>query len=898
MNIKDQAINNIVEAMNNDELIIFVGAGVSANSGLPSWTQLIKELEEELPLENEENDNLRIAQYYYNTWGKHRYFQKINEIFNRYSNARPNSIHQEILKIQPSHLITTNYDTLLEDIMNKSIRKYEVIKKNEDIPYIKTKHYLIKMHGDLKEQNIVLKEDDYLDYNDNYFMIATLIKTLVMNHTLLFIGYSLNDSTFNSIFRLIQNFYGEDAKKSYFYDPKAKSKTTIEYYKKNGIHVISENIEIDEGGKLGEYTTNFLKSISKKRHIEVSNGKDIYRNLNFLNKLMFIEIEDIITYSGLVGKIHKTYVNTVANYYVKNLDLNSSVSELIEFLERKTWIDTFLNIKLNQQYFDCGFNSIQKEAYDKYRNEDYSQAKFMFREIANECYEKKDYFNFLLATFNYQNIYSSFNDNNALLYLNEDINETIDKIINYTDQDNKRIALYFRDVIFNYRFLYRKMETINYLYDELRKENYNFFRGGGSINCNLQKLKYEVKSLQQYIQSNCICVEHKKMYKEIISRYFECILIAHENSYYPKSSHPLFSNTSSIKDVLEQDDIEIIIDCFDFKLINSILRNFSFSKIKISKDAFDFIVNKVLELPKKNSSNYSLYKKLINFLYLVEITEHESIINIYDNFVINKDTIEEYIKILIILIRRNDKLENKILDIIFEHIGIILKNDLTDDYNRVFRLYNIILKKFENTPTLKIKTLSDKLITIDSDNSNLDEIVSIQNIVAELYEFFDKDDKQKIRRILKKYELKYKSFDGINHNFIYEMIVKDIYKFNIIKEKILIHLTDIINEDKKIEDIVYPNPVEDAIVKLFNLYMNGYYTIDKIKSTNIDFSKMQDKNPTVDWIWFNKRDEKTISGLLKNRDFKQTKKLFCKNACDRKAFDEWLVSNYDDSKYK
>ena len=58
------------------------------------------------------------------------------------------------------------------------------------------------------------------------------------------------------------------------------------------------------------------------------------------------------------------------------------------------------------------------------------------------------------------------------------------------------------------------------------------------------------------------------------------------------------------------------------------------------------------------------------------------------------------------------------------------------------------------------------------------------------------------------------------------------------------------------------------------------------------------QNPTVDWIWFNKRDEKTISGLLKNRDFKQTKKLFCKNACDRKAFDEWLVSNYDDSKYK
>lgn len=80
------------------------------------------------------------------------------------------------------------------------------------------------MHGDLQEQNIVLKEDDYSDYNENYYMIAALIKALIMNHTLLFIGYSLNDSTFNSIFRIIQNFYGEDAKKSYFYDANIQSK--------------------------------------------------------------------------------------------------------------------------------------------------------------------------------------------------------------------------------------------------------------------------------------------------------------------------------------------------------------------------------------------------------------------------------------------------------------------------------------------------------------------------------------------------------------------------------------------------------------------------------------------------------------------------------------------------
>lgn len=129
MNIRNQAIKNLVEAMNDDELIIFVGAGVSANSGLPSWSELIKELKSELSLGDDVNDYLKIAQIYYNKWGRQKYIQKINSIFNNFSDAIPNTIHSEILKIQPAHIITTNYDNLLEDTLCKSVRKYDVIKK-------------------------------------------------------------------------------------------------------------------------------------------------------------------------------------------------------------------------------------------------------------------------------------------------------------------------------------------------------------------------------------------------------------------------------------------------------------------------------------------------------------------------------------------------------------------------------------------------------------------------------------------------------------------------------------------------------------------------------------------------------------------------------------------------
>ena len=54
--------------------------------------------------------------------------------------------------------------------------------------------YIIKMHGDvLHPETIVLKEKDYLDYSQNHVLIELFVKALLADHTILFLGYSLND---------------------------------------------------------------------------------------------------------------------------------------------------------------------------------------------------------------------------------------------------------------------------------------------------------------------------------------------------------------------------------------------------------------------------------------------------------------------------------------------------------------------------------------------------------------------------------------------------------------------------------------------------------------------------------------------------------------------------------
>ncbi|MCJ0600250.1 SIR2 family protein, partial [Enterococcus cecorum] len=286
MELYDEMIKQIVKARDNDSLILFIGAGISANSNLPTWSKLIEELKKDLGLSDNDNlDYLKIAQIYYDTFGQQAYLQKIEELFKIFPTPKPTNIHDLILKIAPKHIITTNYDSLMEQAARKKGLSYNVLAKDTDIPYVSSNRYIIKMHGDLQNKNIVLKESDYQDYEQNFPMISTLIKSLIMNSTILFIGYSLNDSTFNAIYRMISNSLASHARHSYFYTPEYQKDLLVTYYKNKGIHVIS-NGHIDDHSHLGENTESFLNDIINPN---IPLEEKIWNKLKHLDKLAFID---------------------------------------------------------------------------------------------------------------------------------------------------------------------------------------------------------------------------------------------------------------------------------------------------------------------------------------------------------------------------------------------------------------------------------------------------------------------------------------------------------------------------------------------------------------------------------------------------------------------------------
>jgi hypothetical protein len=208
------SVRAIQRAQAKNQLVIFVGSGVSANSGLPTWKQMIRQIALKLPADFNSDAPfnpevyLRIPEYLYeqDTSPDHvDYYRTITEILA--SDAPANPIDELIFEIRPHHIVTTNVDDLLERAQSLNTRLYAVVSQDADLLSVSSDRYLIKMHGDIKDpRTVVVKESDYLDYEQNHPLVSTFIRSLLINHTFLFIGYSLNDYNLNLILNWI-NFF-------------------------------------------------------------------------------------------------------------------------------------------------------------------------------------------------------------------------------------------------------------------------------------------------------------------------------------------------------------------------------------------------------------------------------------------------------------------------------------------------------------------------------------------------------------------------------------------------------------------------------------------------------------------------------------------------------------------
>lgn len=344
-------ICRLKEAMLSDKLVVFVGAGVSLNSNVPTWGQLIESLKKELP-ENtvrNEKDFVKIAQLYRNYRKKKEYLQKIEQEL-KHGKAVFNPIHEIIFRLKPAHIVTTNYDNLLEQVISNQNHQYYKISKDKSIPYASYNKFLIKMHGDFDEGNIVLTEDDYLNYEQDFPLTETFVKSLFASKLVLFVGFSFEDYNLKIITNKVKNLLADDFQPMYLLNTSETDPLMIDYYNHRGLRIIDFDDSVS--GEL-EFTKKELADIHK---LTSEKGKNLYKLIHYiinydpfkeehkketLVELLYNSIEYYFDELRIIG------AENLLKFYPFNEEERAGYEQFTLITENNEVYDLWENLKLN-----------------------------------------------------------------------------------------------------------------------------------------------------------------------------------------------------------------------------------------------------------------------------------------------------------------------------------------------------------------------------------------------------------------------------------------------------------------------------------------------------------------------------------------------------------------------
>jgi O-acetyl-ADP-ribose deacetylase (regulator of RNase III) len=176
--------SELVQALQARACVLFVGAGLSTGAGMPSWDQFIARLRQELKIADEARvDHLDLAQWYREHFGKKRLAELLRTTFS--TEGPPTLAHYLLMALPLRHVITTNYDRLLEQALMALKRHPLPVIRQEDVVHTGGAGvYVVKLHGDAQHPDqIVLTRDDYHTFFENRPAMALLLEGLLLNHS-------------------------------------------------------------------------------------------------------------------------------------------------------------------------------------------------------------------------------------------------------------------------------------------------------------------------------------------------------------------------------------------------------------------------------------------------------------------------------------------------------------------------------------------------------------------------------------------------------------------------------------------------------------------------------------------------------------------------------------------
>ncbi len=268
-----------LKAMDEGEVAIFAGAGLSQPAGYVNWKGLLKDIAAELNLDiDKESDLIALAQYHVNAkMSRSKLNRLLIEEFTKDTEVTPN--HRLIARLPVDTIWTTNYDDLIESAFESIGKRADVKISQANIVNSKPNRNVTvyKMHGDISQpQDAVLTKDDYETYSTKRELFSTVLKAHLVSKTFLFLGFSFTDPNIDFILSRIRTLLGQDQREHFcvmrrIEKSKGKGKALADYEyekRKQELRIADLRRYSIEALMIDEYkeVTTILKELNRRSH--------------------------------------------------------------------------------------------------------------------------------------------------------------------------------------------------------------------------------------------------------------------------------------------------------------------------------------------------------------------------------------------------------------------------------------------------------------------------------------------------------------------------------------------------------------------------------------------------------------------------------------------------------
>lgn len=881
---------------NTDKLIVFVGAGVSCNvANMPSWNDLIRKMAKSIKYSRcaacrkkekdcektckfkdtySTDEYLKIPQYVYNK-NKKLYNQVLCDNI-QHDPTIDAPLSNAIIDLTPAHIITTNYDKLLENCHSVQKDNYEVVVSDRDLLNAKKNKYIIKMHGDIDEPDtIILKEADYLEYTQKHVLIEMFIKSLLTDHTILFLGYSMSDYNVKLIMSWINYIRSQnkalDKRTKFAYialDQKKIASNLCKYFERNNIGVVNLN----QMPLIAEIPNTLTSDIGKRlysflRVVENSSFETIFGTSILLEDVSaFVKNYKYVDCKNLCSLLH------IKQYRIEGFEL--FICSDAEY-DRLMGLLNYGNVNvlnLQQLFFDAGIYYIRLISVSTDRREDYKITATRITLLNDQAflsYLSNDYLELsAIATVN-----AGADPINSCFYLTL-IKDYVPLVFEwyasiYYDEltEEDKVRYLFNDAVLESRKTYhhscqRASKYIDGLSDIRKKKMYSMysdiFEGNNKrhqeIGNSLEKLKeqyynskqtflgcsslselYKIRrmAMEQYLFyfSNSLMFKGFSDLRKLLKYYIEAIACTNGN-FVDSTTGPL--NFRSVKERYQMNalDFDIITKFISTKDLSNLIRNYSVRAFSVTKElvehaitCFDNLTEYIIE-QKSYNCNLDVHGQWTNCALMLchfplEESQKQSIQKIIYRMARADDFVDFFFS-------TNDPNFRKSILVLYALLKIIPQSFDLDVVNRILHCDDFH-SLYVNSDVRKLRSILSYFI----DDENIESIDEKLHTI--IMSFAGRERVTALRLLYKhldasRYLCEYKEFlqnnsDLIDNDDIFDFAFDDWFEItDEHRKEMLIKAVNLYKQQQSSNIHTYPDPLQSQLVLICILYLTEKIT--------------------------------------------------------------------------